>query len=341
MRILILDGHYFVEPLLALGHEVLWIGPDKNSDVVLDKVTPLSKLLNILDKHQFIPDVTIWSDMCKPPSVAGIEHLPGITVGFSIDQYCNPWHAPYSAAFDLMLVAQKDYMHMFDTAGPQNHREWFPLFSNAFKDKDPGEERDIPVSFVGTVEGSINVRRKPFMDMFAKRSPLTIKQGNYVPIFNKSRIVLNQSAVGELNFRIFEAMACGAAILTEETNNGMNDLFENGRNVLLYPRDNPLAAAAVAKAALANPESLSELAARGRDLVQSRHTSMVRAKHIMKRVREIWASGPTWRKTHPRRAQTFVANAYAMLGTDKDIPISTEVREFYTRLSIQIQNMPA
>lgn len=340
MRILNLDGHYFVEPFRSMGHDVLWIGPQAASDIVLDQAISLSNLMKILDERKFTPDLIVWSDLCKPPSVIGIEHLPAVTVGFSIDQYCNPWHAPYSAAFDLMLVAQKDYMEMFENAGPENEREWFPLFCNASKDIDHGRKRDIPVGFVGTVEGSINVQRKPFLDIFNKRHPVVIKQGNYVPIFNQSRVVLNQSAAGELNFRIFEAMACGAALLTEDTDNGLNELFENGEDILLYPRENPIVAAAIAKAALSNPEALAKLAAKGRDKVLAQHSSKVRAEHIIKRAKEIFKSGPTWRKRQPNLARRFMVNAYAMLATDDRLPLTDDLREFYTRLSLKMHNSP-
>lgn len=42
--------------------------------------------------------------------------------------------------------------------------------------------------------------------------------------------------MGELNFRVFQAMACGAAVLTEATDNGLDELFTVGLEVLTYPR---------------------------------------------------------------------------------------------------------
>jgi hypothetical protein len=44
--------------------------------------------------------------------------------------------------------------------------------------------------------------------------------------------VLNQTAFSEINVRCFEAMACGAALLTERGCRGMQDLFVEGETIL-------------------------------------------------------------------------------------------------------------
>lgn len=338
MRILNLDGHYFVETFRRLGHEVLWLGPQQACDVQLTRTLSLGDLLAILERESFIPDLVIWADICKPPSVVGIENLPAVTVGYSIDQYCNPWHTPFSAAFDLMLLAQKDYIPVFEEANLGNELEWMPLFCHSHKDKDLGQERDIPVSFVGTVTGSINRERKAFLDAFKRQYPLFITKGNYVPVYNRSQIVLNQSAVGELNFRIFEAMACGAAVLTEETENGLHDLFANGEDVLLYPRGNPSAAVAVAREALSDPERLKTIAINGKRNVVNNHSSLIRAKHILKRAREIAAAGPTWRKQNAKLVRRTVGYAYTILAVDTQINLSQEQRDFYAAIGQKMFN---
>ncbi|QJB57773.1 glycosyltransferase [Pseudodesulfovibrio sp. zrk46] len=337
MRILNIDGHYFVKPFRKMGHDVLTIGPRSNSDIVLSKAISLRGLLRILEKHNFHPDLVVWSDICKPPSVLGFEALPAITVGYSIDQYCNPWHAPYRAAFDLMLVAQKDYLPMFEDKQLHNKYEWAPLFCNPHKDKNLNQERDIPSSFVGTVEGSINKARRSFLNAFKKGHPLIITQGNYVPIYNRSQIVLNQSAVGELNFRIFEAMACGAVVLTEDTNNGLHDLFTNGKNILLYPRGNPMAAATIAKTALSSPDELNAIACRGRREVMAYHSSTVRAKYILSKVHELANSGPTWRLQNQSIIRKYMANTCNMLAVDEALPLTEDHREFYIQVGKQMQ----
>lgn len=331
MRILNLDGHYFVEPFRKMGHEVLWLGSDPGCDVRLETVISLADLLALLGERAFTPDLVVWSDICRPPSVIGIESLPAVTVGFSIDQYCNPWHMAYAAAFDLMLVAQKDYLPLFEQEQLGNELEWFPLFCNPSRDADQGLERDVPVSFVGTVEGSINKERKHFLNDFKKRHPLFVTQGDYVPVFNRSRIVLNQSAAGELNFRVFEAMACGAALLTEDVENGLKDLFTDRESVLLYPRGDAAGAAEAARRALADG-SAETIAAKGRHEVTARHSSTVRAAHIVRRAEELLARGTSWRKRQQPLVRRRLANAYTILATDDQLPLNRELRAFYQRI---------
>jgi len=332
MRILNLDGVYFVEPFRRMGHEVLSLGPLPSCDVVLDRVLPLSELLSLLKARSFTPDVVIWNDICRPPSVVGIETLPAVTIGFSIDQYCNPWHMAYAAAFDLMLVAQKDYVGLFKAENPEIELEWFPLFSNAARDIDQGLERDIPVSFVGTVEGSINRERKAFLASFKRRHPLIATQGDYVPVYNRSRIVLNQSAAGELNFRVFEGMACGAALLTESVENGLAELFTEGEDLLLYPRGNATAAADAARRAL-NDGTAERVAAQGKRTVLARHTSTVRARHIIRLAEALLARGTTWRKQHPGPTVKRVSNAFYILATDPELPLAQPLRDIFGQLA--------
>ncbi|WP_419787856.1 glycosyltransferase family protein [Pseudodesulfovibrio sp.] len=331
MRILNLDGPYFVAPFRKMGHEVLWIGPSKECDIELKTMLPLSRLVEELRSRSFTPDLVVWADICRPPSVIGIETLPALTVGVSIDQYCNPWHMAYSAAFDLMLVSQKDYLPFFEQENLGNKVEWFPLFCDISKIEDYSQERDIPVSFVGTVEGSINKKRKTFLDGFKRKHPLFVTQGDYVPVYSRSRLVLNQSAVGELNLRIFEALACGAALLTEATGNGLSDLFTDGEDLLLYPRGDANAAAETARRALADG-SAERTAHNACQKVRTRHSTAARARHIIKQAEKLLAAGPSWRKHNQEIVGKRVANAYNVLATDLDLPLTPALRETFSAL---------
>lgn len=340
MRILNLDGHYLVEPFRRLGHDVFWLGHQDACDVVLKNTLSLANLLTILNSNSFTPDLIFWADVCKPPSVIGIETLPAVTIGYSIDQYCNPWHVPYSAAFDLMLLAQRDYLPLFEEANLGNRLQWAPLFCNPFKDIDYERERDIAVSFVGTLQGRINKQRILFMEAFKNEHPLFVTQGEYVPVFNRSRIVLNQSAAGEINFRIFEAMSCGAAVLTEDIENGLKDLFTPGEDILLYPRGDAKHAAHMAQTALSESH-LEQIARAGKRKVQSRHSSTARARHVIKCAEELLSTRPTWRQQETSTVQKNIATAYNILAIDHELPLSENHRSMFAsigqRIMIELQ----
>ena len=346
MRVLNIDGRVLVPALKARGHEVHTIGSSPADDLRIDSYLSLRGLWQHLSDTGFSPDLVLWCDMCRPPLVMGLETLPALTVAWSVDQYCNPWHYSWSAAFDLVLVAQKDYLPLFAGENLPRALHWFPLCCDADKDVDPfaAEDegfarRDIPVSFVGTVTGSINTARKDFLDAFKRRHPLVVRQGDYRPVFGRSRIVLNQSAAGELNYRLFQAAACGAAVLNEDTANGLTDIFTPGEDLLPpYPRCDAEAAAAIAAKALADPDALEDIALAGRDMVRSRHSSAARVRDLEARAtRMLAARAQSWRLENQDLVRRRVGTALAMLGADAELPLEAAHRKMFLDLAASYQ----
>ncbi|KHK03041.1 glycosyltransferase family protein [Desulfovibrio sp. TomC] len=336
MRIVTLHHPGFVATFRKLGHDVLSIGTTPDCDVHLTEPLSCMRFLDLLRAKALIPDLILWSDACQLPWVFGFHTLPSVVIGFSVDQYMNPWHIPYSAAFDTLFVAQKDYLPLFAASPTNRPARWMPLFCDASYDRDQEVSRDIPVSFVGTLQSPANPQRKPFLDAFRANAPLFATSGRYVPIFSRSQIVLNQSAAGELNYRLFQAMACGACLLTEDTSNGLSDLFTPGEDLLTYRRGDAGHAAAVARAALAHPERLAAMAANAKRKTLARHTVVSRARQILDTAVELAASGaPTRRLAAMERVEPLLRKAYVILAADNDLPLSLEERKFYYALSDQ------
>ncbi len=333
MKILNIEGRYFVDAFRSLGHEVLTLGQGPGFDVPLTEMLSMKGLWELMEGRGFRPDMALWCDQCCPPLVLGLETLPCLTVGFSIDQYCNPWHVPLSAGFDILLAAQKDYLPLFKDPRLPRRAEWFPLFCDLEQDLDPGLEREIPVGFVGTLDPPLNPGRKPFLDTFRRGAPLVLRQGDFRPVFGRSRMVLNQCAVGELNFRIFEAMSCGAALLTEDCENGLRELFTPGEDLYVYPRGDAAAAAATARQALASAE-LAQVARSGRDKTRRLHSNLARAKRILSLAETaLRQSAPHWRRDNAALVREETARAYGMLATDEALRLPEGLRAHFARLS--------
>ncbi|MGE4539083.1 MAG: glycosyltransferase [Desulfovibrio sp.] len=333
MRILNLHHTAFVQVFRALGHEVLSLGTTAECDVALGEALSRNRLGELLAARFPDPDCVFWFDSCEVPWVFGLETLPTLTIGYSVDQYMHPWHVPYSAAFDAFFVAQKDFLPLFADCPTGRPAFWSPLFCNPRRDTAGEQARDIPVSFVGTLDGRVNTTRRAFLDAFRQRAPLFATTGSYVPVFQRSRIVLNQSVAGELNFRIFEAMACGAAVLTEETGNGLHDLFIPGENILTYKRGDPADAARVAQVALDDP-NLGALAAAGRRTVLAHHTITQRAKTILDTAKSLIASrAPARRLAQLSTTTTETRKAYAMLAVDEHLPLPDAQRLFFLKMA--------
>lgn len=331
MRILSLDGTYLNAALREMGHEVLALGQEPGCDVVLTSPLSARDLAGLMRSRGFQPDAALWCDTCRPPQVFGLETLACPILGYSIDQYCNPWHVPYSALFEHLFLAQKTFLPAFSRADLPRGLEWAPLFCDPLVDRPGDEERDIPVSFVGTLDPPLNPGRKPFLEDFRRRLPLVHLTGDYVPVFGRSRIVLNQSCVGELNFRVFQAMACGAAVLTEATDNGLAELFSPGAEVLTYPRGDMASAAETARRALADP-ALPGLAEAGRAKALARHSTTARTRRVLELVRTLrqrraWE----WRLDQAAVVRREIGQAYAMLATDLRLPLPDGYRALLAR----------
>ncbi len=335
MRIVNLHHTAFVATFRKLGHDVLSMGTTPDCDVVLSEPLSCKRFLELLDSRGFWPDLAFWCDACQTPWIFGLETLPAVTMGYSVDQYMHPWHVPYSAAFDGFFVAQKDYVPLFVRPDLKRPARWMPLFCNPARDRDPRLPRDIPVSFVGTMGGAANASRKAFLEAFRRLAPLFATTGAYAPVYGRSRLVLNQSAAGELNFRVFEAMACGAALLTEDVQNGLAELFTSGQDLLVYRRGDAADAARVARAALADP-NLGTMAASGRRKVLARHTVTARAREVLALAQKLAASGaPGRRLAGLARITEEVRKAYAFLATDAALPLAPRERQFFLAMASQ------
>ncbi|QJT10091.1 glycosyltransferase [Oceanidesulfovibrio marinus] len=336
MNILTIEGRRLVRDLRALGCDVLDIsGCDRAADVLLERPLYYKGLRALLDSRGFRPDAVIWMDQGNLPVVFGLEALDCVVLGYTIDDYCNPWHVPFSACFDAVFVAQRDYVPLFEAENLPRPARWTPLFCDHERDVDAGATRDIPVSFVGTLQPKNIPDRFPFLEAFKKRHPLYTRQGDYRPIFHRSRIVLNQSAIGELNYRVFEALGCGAACLTEQTDNGLDDIFTAGETILPpYPKGDVEAAAAAARFWLDRPEALAAIARAGRDLVRAEHTSRSRVSLLLE-----WAqllareNAPARRLAIRQRAAVGVATAMAFIAAELLDPALARSRQTYENLA--------
>jgi glycosyltransferase involved in cell wall biosynthesis len=191
------------------------------------------------------------------------------------------------------------------------------------------------VSFVGTLDPPLNPQRPRFLEEFQAYQQLYLDQGDYVPVFCRSQLVLNQSVVGELNFRLFQAMACGAAVLTEDVFNGLKSLFMPEEEVFIYPQNNARAAARQAQQALADPVRLQAVARAGRRKTLKEHTATVRAKKILSLAQELAGSGlRQFRLQSQAIIREHLAQTFFFLATDEQLAIPAEMRQVYLDIGL-------
>ncbi|CAK7037787.1 MAG: hypothetical protein DELT_00642 [Desulfovibrio sp.] len=329
MRILNLDAPFLAQGFTKLGHEVFRAGHDTGADLIVSHPRGALQVYNEVCATGFIPDIAFWCDGSNLPYFPGVEELPCPTAFYSIDTYCHPWHCGFANAFDAVFVAQKDHVPLFPTDSVTVR--WLPLFASNLAEEIPWEERDIPVSFVGTRKHPNNPDREGFLQGFRRYAPLMLHTGEFEAVFSRSRIVLNQTACSEVNFRCFEAMACGAALLTEKCQHGMEELFTPGETILpVYTRNDSLQAAAVTKESLSWEEELREIAHNGRRHVAQNHMVQNRAAVVMEVMEELLREGAVRKRAGElRQRKEFIAASYGMLGHDLIGRLDPAYSEYY------------
>jgi len=277
VKILIFNQDWFAPELREFGHEVITCGSEPH----LDHRIPFGA--NNLDTviaslNGFVPDVILWHDNSVPTFLmTGLESTSIPLVLYSVDTFHHyPMHTFMAEIFDHVLVAQKDYVNAFDGCGTP--ATWLPLWAPRFI--EASDEKKWSVSFVGNLNAKLNPRRVKFFEELKPRIPIHITQGNYWEFFPFSEIVVNQTVVGDLNFRVFEAMMCGTLLLTERTPNGLFDIFREGEHLVTYSPDSVDEATEKVSYLLQHPDQMRQIARAGREEIIKKHLPKHRAQTV-------------------------------------------------------------
>ncbi|MDR2603740.1 MAG: glycosyltransferase [Desulfovibrio sp.] len=335
MKILNLDAMNLVSAFKEMGHEVVGAGYQKSCDIYIDRPYNALAVYDSVCSAGFVPDFAFWCDSGNMPYFHHVEELPCVSAFYSVDTWCNHWHLPFANAFDIVFAAQKGYAEAVAECGVQVL--WMPLSASSAiipRDEVP---RDVPVSFVGNIGQKNNPDRELFLKKFKTMHPLVVNSAPYPELYARSRVVLNQSACSEVNLRCFEAMACGAALLTERGGMGMEDLFVEGETILPgYIRNDWRGAAAAAARALADPAMLARVARAGQALVLERHLDRHRAATVIAATAScLEENRAAKRLAELPRLKYLISTAYVMVGTDIDDPALGEHARFFLDLAAQ------
>lgn len=182
------------------------------------------------------PDLVVVADISRPPFVLGIEKLPCPTVYYAVDTHIHSWLPLYAQAFDACLVSLKDHVSLFHSRLPANRVLWSPPYADSRVQTVATVERDLDVVFIGSFNQETTPVRVAFFQELREFFPNMVAQfGDYYKYFPRARVVVNICEWGDLNFRVFETLGLGAALLTPEIANGQSDVFVDGVHLLTYP----------------------------------------------------------------------------------------------------------
>lgn len=298
MNILSLGTPLFSSYWRAAGHRVLVLADvalaghedNRTFDFFSHPETCAEHLAAIVS--EFRPEVIFQGDHSTPLIHAGIEEFDVPKVWYSIDTHLHhAWHTHYATLFDKVFVAQKNMLGKISKRQPQ--ARWLPPFSQRTAEFTPWAQRDRDIAFVGTLDLVRNPERVRFFDSLREKGILIhLATGAYLPVYQSSRIVVNQAVKDDLNLRVFEAMGCGCLLVTERITHSLHELFDEDRDYLAYAPGNVDDCAEKIVWALEHPAQAEIIARRGYAKVVKEHGETHRAEAVLEAMSALVAKKP-------------------------------------------------
>ena len=268
---------------------------------------------NCLELSGGPPDALVAADTSRPPFVLGVERFPCLTLFYAVDTHIHSWMPLYGQAFDACLISLRDHIPLF--AGqrlPDDRLWWSPPYAPNIPDEFSTAPKNGDCLFVGSVDPERTPLRRHFLDHLSGLIPaLSVEHGHFARFYPRARLVVNICEHGDLNFRVFESLGCGAALVTPAVGHGLTDLFTPGRHLLTFDasfwkEERPptaeqarsLGAQAAVNAAplirslLSDPNRCEALARAGWDEVNRRHRARHRAETLARRLERLSADLP-------------------------------------------------
>jgi hypothetical protein len=276
---------YLIKSFNLIGWDTFVIS-DVDSDLANVSHFGACNIAKIIESNKLVPQFLLFvegGEMGIFPT--RFDQIACPTIWWGIDtQYDYLKHLRVSSLFDLSLIAQKTYVDQLVKDGIKSVK-WFPLASPIHNLVE--SDRDIDVSYVGSTNWNLYPQRGEYLRQISthvKNSIIgSLPSSKMLETYCRSKIVFNHSLKNDINMRVFEAMGCGALLITDPIlNNGMEDLFTHGVDYVSYKNSSDLVSKI--ENLLQEPSRLSEIAKSGAKKVHRFHTYDVRVKQITQHV---------------------------------------------------------
>ena len=331
MQHVLLFGHqYLAAAFRARGWMVTTVAYRASADIVVERF-PIDAFQVLRQANRRKPvDLALFCDESQLPPWSRVGELPVPTVWYAVDTHIHGvWHQEWQALYDVVLVAQKSKLPTYEARRTHGPVRWCPLFGDHQRLRPPARQRSSEVVFVGNLNAAVNPDRVAFFQALQRLTTVSVRQGDYAELYGECSIGLNQSLDGELNFRNFEVLASGSALLTEVDLDGMADCLHEGRHFLAYERGNAEDCARVIETMLAEPARVEALRFRGYEEVLSNHLDIHRVDQI-----ETWLESwdlaglvnarfqapESWRDSNARVFE-YASKVYQSHGRDREAGI--------------------
>lgn len=246
---------------------------------------PPLKIPNLLRKIQERLDFIFLIDSGDVIArVKDIEKVDIPTAFWAIDvHYELKTRLRIASKFKYTFVAQKDFVEKFRAVCKNVF--WLPYACDPEIYKSFQLPKIYDVGFVGCLDPIGHSERvrllKKLSEKFNVHASANIFHEEAAKIYSQSKIVFNRSVRGDLNMRVFEVLSCGSMLLTDEIKNGLKDLFQNKKHLVLYNDEKELME--LAQYYLENEEEREKIANQGMEEIHKKHTYDLRWDEVIKK----------------------------------------------------------
>ncbi len=284
MNILLVNQIWFKDEWQKDGDVVFTVGTTSDFDYKMEFCMNIKDIITKFPNN-FIPDVIVVFDNSAPLYIIGLEDMDVPVIFYSVDIHHHyELHSYLYHVFDKMFVAMRDYIPYLNCFCGSDV-EWLPLWAS--KIVDVSNEKKYGAVFVGTLNEKLNPDRVHFFNKLREKTDVLCMQGKWWEIFPYSEIVINQTVKGDLNFRVFEAMGTGSLLLTENSSNGLLDIFEDKKHLVTYKKNDVEDARSLIDYFLNHKKEAQDIAMTGREEILKKHLPRHRADLIKESFKNI------------------------------------------------------
>lgn len=242
------EGRQYLGVLRRLGHEVVVVNtapPMRHGGGELRGYAADADIEDVLEDAGGA-DLYLYLDpLGLIPRGLAMANIPTACVICDTHRQLNSRLA-LSNLFDHVFLYHRNYVPEFEKVRKVKTVHWMPYACDLAVFRDLGVKRDIDVAFVGQSFGAGSERWRVLRRLAEKwtvNEQRVYRQDEIPGVYSRARIVVNMPLADDLNFRVFEAMACGAMLLTRRVDNGQNELYRDGEHFVTYGDEEELFAA--------------------------------------------------------------------------------------------------
>ncbi|GMW02603.1 MAG: hypothetical protein AMXMBFR84_37390 [Candidatus Hydrogenedentota bacterium] len=267
---------------MKLGHLAESVIPN-DIHAVLEPGFPLVSVL----PEGFRPDLIVAVSVGGETLAPSFEGLRCPRAYISVDTWQSPRDYMDAIQYDFVFAAQREAVSRLLNFGARNV-SWLPLGCNPDEHYPTQTPVTADVSFVGSIALPIHQERYDLLQRLQREFNVAGRSGLYgeglCHACRSGALTFNHSAVGDVNMRIFEALAMGCPLLTnrEPGRNGLFELFEEGKHLVVYDGEDDLVAKV--RYYLDHERERLDIAESGRRWVLARHTYLHRVQVILQTI---------------------------------------------------------